>query len=154
MNGSTRGYAHRVDIAADAAQVWEALTAPQYLPRWCSPDAQISARPGGIFRASVDRVTLLEAHIDVFEPQRRMRLIYLPDSAMSPPDGAVIDDFLLDARMNGTIVRLLGSGIPSAPAWDARYIRLRTSWERAVARLRFFVETALSAGAAAGARNI
>jgi len=43
--------------------------------KWCSPNAQIRAQKGGLFRASVDRVTELEAHIDVFDPGRRLRLI-------------------------------------------------------------------------------
>ena len=59
-------------------QVWRALTEAAQLTRWCSPQAQIRARQGGLFRASVDRVTEFEAHIDVFEPPRRLRLIYLP----------------------------------------------------------------------------
>src|SRR2546430_17705862 len=56
-----RGYAHRVDIRADAQQVWRALTETEQLTRWCSPDAEIRARKGGLFRASVDRVTEFEA---------------------------------------------------------------------------------------------
>ena len=78
MGDKERGYAHRVDILADAEAVWLALTENQQLARG-APRARRSARaPGGSFRASVDRVTELEAHIDVFEPGRRLRLIYLP----------------------------------------------------------------------------
>ena len=84
MSDKERGYAHRVDILADAAQVWSALTEAVQLARWCSPDADIRARQGGLFRASVDRVTEFEAHIEVFEPQRRLRLIYLPARALPP----------------------------------------------------------------------
>src|ERR1700716_3079106 len=112
MSERSRGYAHRVDIVADAEQVWRALTEAEYLARWCSPGAEIRARQGGLFRASVDRVTELEAHIDVFEPGRRMRLIYLPSSALPPSDSAIVDDFILEAVAPGTIVRLLGSGVP------------------------------------------
>ena len=81
MSDRERGYAHRVDIVADASQVWRALTDTEQLTRWCSPGAVISARQGGLFRASVDRVTEFEARIDVFEPERRLRLMYLPASA-------------------------------------------------------------------------
>jgi len=63
--------------------VWRALTEAEHLARWCSPGAQIRPQQGGLFRASVDRVTELEAHIDVFEPARRLRLIYLPTKALS-----------------------------------------------------------------------
>jgi len=140
MADRTRGYAHRIDVTAHPAQVWAALTSSQALGAWCSPGAQINARRGGSFRASVDRVTEVEAHIDVFEPERRMRLIYLPSAALPPADSAIVDDFILEADGDGTIVRLLGSGIPADPAWDLIYLRLRVSWERAIARLKVHVE--------------
>ena len=106
MSEKPRGYAHRVDIAADAEKVWLALTKVEYLTRWCSPRADIKARKGGLFRASVDRVIELEAHIDVYEPARRLRLIYLPSPELPPADTAIIDDFILDATPPETIVRL------------------------------------------------
>jgi uncharacterized protein YndB with AHSA1/START domain len=132
-----------VDIAAEADKVWLSLTKAEYLKRWCSPSADIKARPGGLFRASVDRVVELEAHIDVFEPGRRLRLIYLPTPELPPADSAIVDDFILDATGPETIVRLLGSGIPSTQDWDAQYRRLRMGWQAAMTRLKVFVERQL-----------
>ena len=63
-------------------------------------------------RVSVDRVTEFEAHIDVYMPQRRMRLVYLPSPHL-PADCTMVDDFVLDAGSARAIVRLLGSGIPA-----------------------------------------
>jgi uncharacterized protein YndB with AHSA1/START domain len=141
MSGRTRGYAHRVDIAAGAAQVWKALTDTESLRKWCSPEAHISAREGGHFRASVDRVIELEAHIDVLLPQRRMRLIYLPNADLPQHGSAIVDDFILDGSdASKTVVRLLGSGFPATRESDTLYLRLRTGWERAVARLKVLVE--------------
>jgi uncharacterized protein YndB with AHSA1/START domain len=144
VSDKLRGYAHRVDIAADADKVWLALTNVDHLRRWCSPAADIKARPGGLFRASVDRVIELEAHIDVFEPGRRLRLIYLPSAELPPADSAIVDDFILDATPPETIVRLLGSGIPSTLDWDAQYRRLRMGWQAAMTRLKVFVERQLA----------
>lgn len=140
MSGQTRGYAHRIDIAGGGERVWRAITDSSQLSRWCSPTAQIHARPGGLFRASVDRVTELEAHIDVFEPMRRLRLIYLPSTSLPPADTALVDDIIIDAGGNVTTVRLLGSGVPRTADWDAPYLRLRAGWERAIARLKVFIE--------------
>lgn len=140
MSEKLRGYAHRIDVGADAAKIWQALTTREYLARWCSPSADIKGKPGGLFRASVDRVIELEAHIDVYEPARRLRLIYLPSKELPPSDSAIIDDFILDPTPPGTIVRLLGSGIPSTPDWDAQYKRLRLGWQAAMTRLKVFVE--------------
>ena len=140
MGDRERGYAHRVDVLADADAVWRALTDPTQLTRWCSPQAQIQPRQGGLFRASVDRVSEFEAHIDVFEPGRRLRLMYLPSSSLPPSGTVMVDDFILDRAPGGTIVRLLGSGVSGAPEWDTQYWRLRTSWQQAMSRLKVFVE--------------
>ena len=149
MSDKERGYAHRVDILAETTLVWQALTHDAHLARWCSPGAQIRARPGGSFRASVDRVTEFEAHIDVFEPGRRLRLIYLPSAVLPPAGTVIVDDFILDPVPGGTIVRLLGSGVPASPEWDTQYWRLRTSWQQAMTRLKVFVEKQLKPGAPA-----
>jgi uncharacterized protein YndB with AHSA1/START domain len=146
MSDKARGYAHRVDIAAGAPQVWRALTESEQLRLWCSPDAEIRARPGGLFRASVDRVTEFEAHIDVCEPQRRLKLIYLPTPGVPPADRAMSDDFILEAVAEGTIVRLLGSGFPVSDAWETQFLRLRTGWSQALARLKVLVEQQLKQG--------
>jgi uncharacterized protein YndB with AHSA1/START domain len=141
MSGRTRGYAHRIDIAAGASVVWKILTSTESLRKWCSPDAHISAREGGLFRASVDRVAELEAHIDVLLPERRMRLIYLPSDDLPQHASAIVDDFMLDASdASKTVLRLLGSGFPSSRESDKAYMRLRTGWERAIARLKVLVE--------------
>ena len=147
MSDKERGYAHRVDILADAQAVWRALTENQQLTLWCSPGADIRARPGGSFRASVDRVTEFEARIDIFEPGRRLRLIYLPARELPRADSVMIDDFILDKVPGGTIVRLLGSGVPASPEWDTQYRRLRASWQAAMTRLKVFVEKQSRTGA-------
>jgi uncharacterized protein YndB with AHSA1/START domain len=140
MSDKVRGYAHRVDIVADVSVVWQALTDTAQLARWCSPGAEMRARPGGLFRASVDRVTEFEAHIDVWEPGRRLKLIYLPTPGVPPADSVMTDDFILDAVPGGTIVRLLGHGIPADPEWETQYLRLRTGWQQALTRLKVLVE--------------
>lgn len=138
----SRGYAHRLDLSADVETVWNALTDASRLAQWCSPDARISARAGGLFRACVDRVTELEACIDVFEPGRRLRLIYLPSASLPPADSTLVDDFILEPVRPGTILRLLGSGIPGSPEWDVQYLRLRTGWQAALMRLKALIQGA------------
>ncbi len=137
----TRGYAHRLDLRTGLTPVWAALTDSRLLAQWCSPDALISARPGGLFRARVDRLTELEACIDVFVPGKRLRLIYLPSPALPPADSALVDDFILEPSRSGTILRLLGSGVPGTPEWDIPYLRQRTGWQAALVRLRALLES-------------
>ena len=148
MAEKVRGYAHRVDILADSGQVWRALIEPQSLTRWCSPEAELQPRQGGLFRARVDRVTELEAHIDVFDAGRRLRLIYLPTPALPRAESVITDDLIVEAVPEGTVVRLLGSGVPGEPEWDTQYWRLRTAWLQALNRLKVLVEAQPGAGGA------
>ncbi len=60
----------------------------------------------------------------------------------------MIDDFILDEVKGGTIVRLLGSGVPAGGQWDTQYWRLRTSWQAAMTRLKVYVEKQIKPGAA------
>src|SRR6266513_4032678 len=147
MRDRERGYAHRVDVRADTQQVWRALTEVGQLTLWCSPGAEIRPCKGGLFRASVDRVTEFEAHIDVFEPGRRLRLIYLPSPALPRAQSVMVDDFILEPVPGGTIVRLLGSGVPATLEWDTQYRRLRTSWQQAIVRLKVLLERQPGPGA-------
>ena len=141
MGERERGYAHRIDVRAGPQEVWRALTDSGLLARWCSPGAEIHPRQGGSFRASIDRLTELEAHIDVFEPGRRMRLMYMRSAALPAGESVLVDDFMLEPMPGGTIVRLLGSGVPATPAWDTQYLRLRTGWQQAMTRLKVLLES-------------
>jgi Activator of Hsp90 ATPase homolog 1-like protein len=156
-----RGYVHRVDIHADVTQVWQALIDPVLLARWHVSDARVDARAGGSFWTRLAPKLEREAHIDVFRPPQRLRLLYMPMAGL-PDTGAVpIDDFMLEpdeaATRRGapvTVLRLIGSGIPEVREWDPMFIRLRGGWERALLRLKVMYErkpeTAAGLAGAAG----
>lgn len=149
MAKQTRGYAHRVDIRADIAEVWRSLIEPARLARWYAPQARVDAREGGSFWMRIDADLTREAHIDVYQPPRRLRLIYMPLPGLPSDDAVMVDDFLLHsetaaAEKGGalTIMRLLGSGVPDGKQWDPLYLRLRDGWERALLRLKASLEPA------------
>jgi uncharacterized protein YndB with AHSA1/START domain len=149
MAGGTRGYAQRVDIRADIEVVWRALLEPSTLALWYAPGARLDAREGGIYCVRHNAEMEREAHIDVFLPPRRLRLIYMPLPGL-PDDGAVIvEDFLLDrdqvaaraeAAGAATVLRLMGSGVPEGGEWHSTYVALRRGWERALLRLKVLLE--------------
>jgi uncharacterized protein YndB with AHSA1/START domain len=149
MAQHTRGYAHRVDIRADIGEVWRSLIDPSRLTRWYAPQARVDAREGGSYWVRLDADLTREAHIDVYQPPRRLRLIYMPSPELPGDDSVIIDDFLLHAEPPAagkdgalTIMRLLGSGIPETPEWNAMYLRLRSGWERGLLRLKASLEPA------------
>jgi len=139
----TRGYAHLVEVDVPVARVWRALTDPGLIRIWSGQEAEIDPREGGLYRVGRRNAGAREAHIDIFDVNRRLRLIYLNDRHSPPSDSAVVDDFLLDVRKGEgtTSLRLLGSGVPEAPAWDQHYFRLRMGWERHLARIKVALES-------------
>jgi uncharacterized protein YndB with AHSA1/START domain len=138
----TRGYAHLVEVDAPPARVWRALTDPSLIRIWTGGEAEVDARKGGIYRLGNRGLGGQEAHIDIFEVNRRLRLIYMSGRGSPPSDSAVVDDFLLDQRKGEgkTSLRLLGSGIPEAEAWDQSYVRIRMAWERYLSRIKVTLE--------------
>jgi uncharacterized protein YndB with AHSA1/START domain len=137
----TRGFAQRIDIDAPVHQVWHAISAPGQLALWLGDDARVKPQAGGSWSATVAPGLTRHAMIDVFDPPRRLRLIYLPPEELTAFDGAVADDILLEADGgHSTIVRLLCSGVPDLPEWNTHYVRVRSASERALARLKGLVE--------------
>lgn len=136
----TRGYAHRIDIAATPPKVWAALCGPNLIPLWLGADARVKPQQGGSWSGTLAPGLLREAMIDVFDPPRRLRLIYLPPPQLPAWDGAVVDDVLLEGEGDHTIVRLLCSGVPDTPGWTLHYGKLRVAAERSLTRLRVLVE--------------
>jgi hypothetical protein len=89
----------------------------------------------------------MEAHVDVYDANRRMRLIYLPSPTLPATDTAIVADFILEpatAPATGSILRVLGSGIPDGPGWDTQYKRMKLGWGAALTRLKVYVETQMS----------
>jgi uncharacterized protein YndB with AHSA1/START domain len=139
----TRGYAHLVEVEAPVGRVWRALTEPALIKIWSGMEAEVDARAGGVYRMGKRVTGVREAHIDIFEPNRRLRLIYLTSKDWPRADSAIVDDFILDPR-NGegkTSLRLLGSGVPDSSEWDKPYARMRMGWERFLARIKVALES-------------
>src|ERR1700761_3565938 len=94
----TRGYAHLVEIDVPVGRVWRALTDPGLIRIWSGLEAEIDPRRGGFYPMGKSQAGGREAHIDIFDVNRRLRLIYLNGPEMPAGDSAVVDDFLLDVR--------------------------------------------------------
>jgi uncharacterized protein YndB with AHSA1/START domain len=139
MADKTRGYAIRIDIDANAARVWRAVTDQTLLDRWCAKGAVIKPREGGHMRVTFDSGFELDAHIDVFVPGRRLRLVHMPIAGRPATDSVIVDDLLIEGT-DQAVVRLLGSGFPGEGAWQELYPQLRRGWERAISRLKVLVE--------------
>ena len=132
-----------VELDVPAARVWRALMDPALVRVWSGQEAEIDARQGGIYRIGKRNAGAREALIDIYDVNRRLRLIYMKSKDLPPSDSAIVDDFILDPRKGEgtTSLRLLGSGISDSREWDAPYARLRMGWERFMSRIKVTLES-------------
>lgn len=145
MSGKYRSFAHRVDIiSVPVERVWRALTDSRVLSRWSAEGATITPREKGRLHIVFGDDVELDAHIDVLVTAQRMRLILLPTPGMPTSDAVIVEDFLFERmKPDGTILRLLTSGVPAAPSWVTYYLNKRRYWELALTRLKVFLEKGL-----------
>jgi uncharacterized protein YndB with AHSA1/START domain len=142
MRTAQRGYLQSLRCDAPVEQIWQALVRPEALRLWHADDAVVEARQGGRYSYRSRLFGRREAHIDVFEPGRRLRLLFDPNPSWPAAGNSVIvEDFLLDTRPTGTRkrqgqLRLLGSGVPSGAEWDAMLRRLQAGWAVAFSHLQ------------------
>ena len=146
------GYAHRIDVRAPQQELWRGLIEPALVAQWYAPGARISARDGGSYWIRADKDLEREAHIDVYLPPRRLRLIYMAPRDMPATNSVMVDDFILDTVGGGAVLRLLGSGYPDSEAWEPFYLRMRDGWGRALQRLKIVTEKRLREVAVGGAK--
>ena len=148
MAEGARGYAHRIDVEAPLDELWRSMVEPKRLALWYARGVRADARAGGSYELPHERGVYRAAHIDVFDPGRRLRLMYLRAPALPPCESVIVDDFILGTEGGNAVLRLLGSGVPDDEAWDELYARIRSDWGRALARLKVLTEReARSAGA-------
>ncbi len=146
MSGGYRSFAHRVDIDVPVQRVWRAFTDSRVLERWTARGASVTPRERGRMHVVFGPGIELDGHIDVLVTPQRIRLILLPTQGMPAGTGeaVIVEDFLFErCPPSSTAIRLLSSGVPSAPSWVTYYLHKRRHWELALARLKVFLEKGL-----------
>jgi uncharacterized protein YndB with AHSA1/START domain len=112
-------------IAARPETVFRYFTDPARYRLWQGVDAELDARPGGLFRVEMTGQTHVFARgefVEVRPPERIVftwgweRLKGLPDEMESVPPGSSTVEVTLTPDGDGTILRLRHSGLPTAPA--------------------------------------
>ena len=140
MADRTRGYALRFDVNAAPEEVWRGLIDPALIAEWYALSARISPKEGGSYNVKLHNGTEREAHIDVFQPPRRLRLIYMPKATMQSVDGVIVDDFIIEKVGDVSRICLLGSGFPRNFEFAEMFQKTQNGWARALARLKVSTE--------------
>lgn len=137
MRLAQRGYVQTLRSKAPPEAIWRALVDPVALAAWGAQRANVDGRVGGRYSVHARLLGQREAHIDVFEPNRRLRLILEPAPNWPPTgDEVIVEDFMIDSNGAESVLRLIGSGVPGASEWDATLKRLRSGWAVSFADLR------------------
>jgi len=137
MRRQARGYMQGFESTASAATLWRALIDPAMLSLWYATEAAVDPKAGGRYTVETRLFGKREAHIERFEPQSRLQLMFEPNPEWPPlSDSALIEDFIIDERKGQRMLRVMGSGIPPGEEWARTLVRLRTGWALAFAQLQ------------------
>lgn len=137
MKSTQRGYMQSFETDASAGALWRALVEPAALALWYGELIEIDPREGGAYTVNWKLLGRRSAHIDRFEPQRRLRLIFDRNPEWpAPGDHVLVEDFIIDTRGERRLLRLLGSGVPGDPEWNPVLKRLRSGWAVAFSYLQ------------------
>ena len=141
MSHKPRGYAQFVEIRQPPERVFAAFTDPAQLTRWYAAEASVEPRRGGRLCVTLANGRVRDATIDVWEPARRLRLIYMADPTLpSSATGPIVEDVLFDSKEGRTVVRVLGNGVPGEREWDPHFVLLRRGWTYWLHALKRFLE--------------
>ena len=120
-----------VQIDASPETVFEFFTDPVKAVRWMGVAATLDPRPGGVYRVEIGPYTAIGEFVEVDPPHRISWTWGWENEAMSTPPGSTTVAITLTPAGDGTLVRLVHSGLPSAAAAEAH----GHGWDQYMSRL-------------------
>lgn len=134
----TRAVEAQVEIEAPPEIVWQALTDARELERWFPLEARVEPGEGGSVFMSWQNEYQGESRITVWEPGRHLRITW----GFSDEEAAIAQftDFHVEGEKGRTILRVVTSGFPDDPSWDAWYEGTRQGWAYELASLKRYLE--------------
>lgn len=134
---AVRSHETRIEIDAPIEDVWKALTEARKIERWFAPKMTVEAGAGGSVLANWGPGLGWKNVIDVWEPNRHLRLTETRDH-MGPC--RLVQDYYLEAEGGKTVLRLVHSGFGSSSDWDNEYEGTRGGWAVCFLRLKHGLE--------------
>ena len=141
------GRAHETRVAVDAPieEVWKAITEAEAIARWFAPKMTVEPGVGGFVLADFGPGMEWKTVIEVWEPNRHLRLVETRGQTISPVEEKMepcrlVQDYYLESAGGKTILRLVHSGFGSSQAWDHEYEGTRGGWAACFVRLKLGLE--------------
>jgi uncharacterized protein YndB with AHSA1/START domain len=121
-----------VHIDASPETVFEFFTDPVKMVRWKGAQATLDPRPGGIYRVQINEQTIASGEYVELDPPHRLVFTFgwEGESAATPPGSSTVEVTLTPAG-EGTLVRLVHSGLPTPEAAEAH----GQGWDQYLSRL-------------------
>jgi uncharacterized protein YndB with AHSA1/START domain len=145
----TRAFDMTVEIAVSPDAVWQALTNAEDLVRWFPTEASITPGKGGKWLISWDGSWSWENEIEIWEPNRHLRIV---DRNGRPYDGTtgevkqsvaplpIAMDWYLESKGGATALRLVHSGFGRGASWDDEFDGISTGWPLELNGLKHYLE--------------
>jgi uncharacterized protein YndB with AHSA1/START domain len=142
-----REHETRIEIDAPVGEVWKAITDASALSRWFAPKMTVEPGVGGFLLADWGPGIEWKTTIEVWEPNRHLRLVETRDRVMSASPVAeslepcrLVQDYYLEGAGGKTVLRLVHSGFGSGEGWDVEYEGTRGGWAGCFLRMKLGIE--------------
>ena len=138
-----RSQTHEIVIAAPVEAVWKAITDAEELTRWFVESAKVVPGVGGSFSISWGGPEEGGSRIEVWEPNRKLRVALKPfdmGPAKYDANSPIVEEYTIEQRDGKTVLRLVESGIPNTAEWDGFYDGTNEGWDQFFRTLRHYLE--------------
>ena len=133
----TRSHTEHIDLRASLEDVWHAITDIESMKKWLVQEGEFSPHIGGAFQLSMLDNSEMSGRIDIYIPNRRMRLVVaLRDGAEPLSTGPITIGLQLKEIENGTTLSVTVAGIPADEDWEEDYKRSEMRWQNGLDELR------------------
>jgi len=125
-----------IEVDADAEAVWNALVDGEELKRWFPLDARVTPGPNGAIWCSFGEGMEWESPIEVWEPQRRLRV---SNEIPGDPPSKIAIDYTIESHGGKTVLRLVHSGF-AKESWDDELDATSHGWDAFLGLLKHYLE--------------
>jgi small-conductance mechanosensitive channel/uncharacterized protein YndB with AHSA1/START domain len=135
----TRSHSETVDVAADVADVWAAISNAESMKKWLIVDGEFSPFVGGGFNMELRDGSQMAGRTDIYLPHRRLRAVISLESEEPLQSGPITIEFTLRQVDKISTLTVNVAGIPDSEDWEEYYRLSVDRWSTALAELKSYL---------------